>query len=326
MSPALVGRDVELGRVREALENAIAGDGGVLVLIGEAGIGKSRLAQATAADGAQRGFAVLQGRAVQATTPAAYRPLAEALCSAVRSGVAPAPSSVGPFRSTLAHLIPEWRGDDHGQVDESHVAVAEAVLRFLRATAADRGALVVLEDLQWGDAETSIIVDYLADNLATEPVLCVVTVRDDLAGMALAQSLRSRRAGSVLPLGPLDRPEVAAMAAAFLRANDLPEEVVAFAARAEGIPFMVEELLAAAVSTGALVEQGGAWRVADPLEGVVPISFADSMRRRLRELGPQAEQVLMSAAVLGRRFDWSLLPRRSTGRHPSAPNNVHLRQ
>ncbi|MBW3650448.1 MAG: AAA family ATPase [Actinobacteria bacterium] len=299
MSLALVGRGMELARVRESLESATAGHGGVVVLMGEAGIGKSRLAHTIATGTTERGLAVLQGRAVEVAAPAAYRPLAEALCSAVRTGTAPDPSKVGPFRSTLARLIPEWRSDDHGPLDESHVAVAEAVLRFLRATAADRGALVVLEDLHWADAETATIVDYLADNLATERVLCVVTVRDDPAGMALARSLRSRRAGSVLPLGPLDRSEVEAMVAACLRTNDLSEDVIAFAARADGVPFMVEELLAAAVSTGALVEEGGSWRVAERLEVVVPISLAESMRRRLRELGPQAEQVLVSAPAGG---------------------------
>lgn len=308
VSPDLVGRDVELAYLREVLDAASTGRGGVLVLLGEAGIGKSRLAQVIVSYASRRGMAVLQGRATPATAPAAYRPFAEALSSAVRSGVAPDPSELGPFRSTLARLVPEWRGPDDGPLEESQVAVAEGVLRFLRATAGGAGVVAVLEDLHWADAETVTIVDYLSDNLASERVLCVVTVRDEAAGTELVRSLRSRRAARVLPLAPLDREQVAAMVAACLGTQAVPEEVAAFAARADGIPFVVEELLAAALSAGALVEEAGSWRVAKRLDAVVPVTVAESVRRRVGELGEHGQRVLVAAATLGSRFDWSFLP------------------
>ena len=179
VATALVGREVEVVQLRAAVDAATQGSGSVLFLVGEPGIGKSRLTQSIAAEAAALSFAVLRGRAVQGGAPAPYRPLAEALSSAVRTGAGPDAFAVGPFRSTLARLVPVWRVDGQGPLDESLVGLAEAVLRFLRAAAGERGALLVLEDLHWADPETVTIVEYLADNLATERVLCVATLRDE---------------------------------------------------------------------------------------------------------------------------------------------------
>ena len=102
LSPRVVGRDQELDALGEAVERAAAGQGGVVFLVGEAGIGKSRLAQATATDAQRRQLPVLGGRAVQAPSPVAYRPLAESLCSAVRLGIAPQTPELEPFRQLSA--------------------------------------------------------------------------------------------------------------------------------------------------------------------------------------------------------------------------------
>jgi tetratricopeptide (TPR) repeat protein len=309
VSANLVGREFELARLREALDAAVMGKGGVLFLVGEAGIGKSRLAQVIASDSARRGLPVLRGRAVQTAAPAAYRPLAEALSSALRAGAAPDAATLGPFRAILGRLVPEWGIDDQELLDDSVVAVAEGVLRFLRAIASEDGALLVLEDLHWADPETVMIVEYLADNLAAERTLCAVTVRDDgpSSGLELARSLGARRVSPVLALAPFDPQEVAAMVGSCLASSTVAEEVVEIAGRADGVPFMVEELLAAALSSGALIDEGGSWRMVGSLEAVVPPTFVESMRRRVGRLGEHCQAVLVAAAVLGRRFDWSLL-------------------
>jgi KaiC/GvpD/RAD55 family RecA-like ATPase len=168
VSSNLVGRESELARLREAVDAAMMGKGGVLFVVGEPGIGKTRLTQVIGSDSARRGLPVLRGRAVQTATPAAYRPLAEALSSGMRAGAVPDAAALGPFRAVLGSLVPEWGTDDQEPLDDSVVAVAEGVLRFLRAIAREHGALLVLEDLQWADPETVTIVEYLADNLAAE--------------------------------------------------------------------------------------------------------------------------------------------------------------
>jgi hypothetical protein len=104
-----------------------------------------------------------------------------------------------------------------------------------------------------------MIVEYLADNLAAERALCAVTVRDDGPSLRLelARSLQARRVSPVLALAPLDRQEVAAMVGSCLGSSTVPDEVVEFAGRADGVRFMAEELLAAALTSGALIDERG---------------------------------------------------------------------
>jgi DNA-binding CsgD family transcriptional regulator/tetratricopeptide (TPR) repeat protein len=310
LCPTVIGRDRELGAIRDALADAQEGRGRALFLLGEAGIGKSRLAREAAVAAEERGMIVLRGRAVQAASPVPYRPLAEALCTAVRSGGPPETPELAPFRTALGRLVPEWRDEHLEHADESVVVLGEAVLRFLRVTAADRGCLLVLEDLHWADPESLMILEYLADNLAAEPVLCVATLRveDQTPAFHLARQLHSRRACPVFDLSRLDEGEVQRMVTACLDAAEASREVAALASRADGIPFLVEELLAATASAGALVHDGHSWMLSESVDPVLPLTFADSVRRRLRPLGAEARKVVFAAAVIGRRFDWSLLP------------------
>ncbi|HUR16596.1 MAG TPA: BREX system ATP-binding domain-containing protein, partial [Candidatus Limnocylindrales bacterium] len=246
LAARVVGRDHELAALRDAVGAATHGGGRVVFLVGEAGIGKSRLAQVTARDAEQRGLRVLRGRAVPTATPVAYRPLAEVLSSAVRAGTAPDAAELAPFRAALGRLVPAWRDDQVADVDDSVFVLAEGVLRFLRGVARSDGCLVVLEDLHWADPETLTILEYLADNLADENVVCVATVRDESPspGLDLARTLHSRRASDLIELRRLADVDVAEMLESCLGSDEALPELMALAARADGVPFLVEELLA----------------------------------------------------------------------------------
>ena len=197
--------------------------------------------------------------------------------------------------------------------EESPVFLGEAVLRLLRALAPQAGCVLVLEDLHWADQETLALLEYLADNLAAERAVCLATLRE--AGYeqggeaaALASALAARGSAAVLTLGRLDPAAMADMTRACLDAADLPAAVHAFVAgRAEGIPFLVEEVLAGLVGEGTLTERDGRWHAADLSAPGVPATFADAVRRRLDGMSAESRQVIGAAAVLGRRFDWTLL-------------------
>ena len=213
----------------------------------------------------------------------------------------------------LGRLIPEWRPPQPVPGEESPVFLGEAVLRLLRALAPQAGCVLVLEDLHWADQETLALLEYLADNLAAERVLCLATLRE--AGYeqggeaaALASALAARGSAAVLALGRLDPAAMADMTRACLDAADLPAAVHAFVAgRAEGIPFLVEEVLAGLVGEGTLTERDGRWHAADLSAPGVPATFADAVRRRLDGMSAESRRVIGAAAVLGRRFDWTLL-------------------
>ena len=310
LCPVLVGRDEETGHLQAALTAAQAGHGGTVLLTGEAGIGKSRLVRELARAAGADGFTVLTGRAVAGGVPTPFRPFAEALVSAGRAGRLPVSAELDPFRPALGRLVPEWRQPQAAAGDESLVYLGEAVLRLLRVLSPDTGCLLVLEDLHWADRETLALLEYLADNLSAERVLCAGTLRDEEGGEAavLAAALEARGSAAVLPLARLDPAAMARMAAACVGAAQLPDTIQSFVAgQAEGIPFLVEEVLAGLIGEGALTERDGSWHAADLVTAAVPATFADAVRRRLDAVDADSRQVLGAAAVLGRRFDWALL-------------------
>ena len=282
----------------------------MLFVVGEAGIGKSRLVQETVAVARERRFRVLCGRATIPHSTVAFRPLTEALFSYFRDQGPPDIAELEPFRPALARLVPEWRRADAMGVDDSVIVLAEAIVRLLRVLGRDGGCLLVLEDLHWADPETLSIVEYLAENLASESVTCVCTVRSEEAGPALklAHALAARRAAPTIELSRLEPSDITAMASACLSSIDVPDSVEAMlSASADGLPFFVEELLAGAVGSGALTRADGGWSVAGALVPDIPHTFLDSVETRLNALGDAAE-VIVAAAVLGRTFDWTLLP------------------
>jgi len=184
------------------------------------------------------------------------------------------------------------------------VFLGEAVLRLLRALAPQAGCVLVLEDLHWADQETLTLLEYLADNLAAERVLCLATLRE--AGYqeggeaaALASALAARGSAAMLALGRLGPTAMADMARACLDTAHLPAAVHEFVAgRAEGIPFLVEEVLAGLVGEGALTERDGRWHAADLSTPGVPATFADAVRRRLDGMSAESRRVIGAAAVL----------------------------
>ena len=165
-SERLVGRERELAALREWLAQAGGGRGGVYVIAGEPGVGKSRLA-AEGIAGLPAGWLVSRGRAADRDRPVPFRAVAEAMHAASRHRALPDDPDVRAFAAVLGHLVPAWHHGD--RTDEPVVAVAEAVLRVLSALAAPAPAVMLIEDAQWADPETLAVLEYLADNVAGQP-------------------------------------------------------------------------------------------------------------------------------------------------------------
>jgi DNA-binding CsgD family transcriptional regulator/tetratricopeptide (TPR) repeat protein len=306
----LIGRSEPLETSRAALGDAARGAGGVLFLVGEAGVGKSRLVGELVSAAADSGMQVLFGRAVQADVPIPFRPFSEAFLSHFRDEGLPDLPQLAPFRPALGRLLPEWRTPGETP-NEPLVVLAEGAVRLLASVAGDTGALLVLEDLHWADQETLAVLEYFADALRTQRVLCVATVRSEESSPAhrLVQGLKAARTATVLELDALAPDDLGRMTAACLDAVDVPAGIVEYVRTwSDGLPFMVEEVLAGAVGAGALAWDGEEWSFDTAAGPSLPVSFVDNVRSRLRGLGPETARVLRVAAVVGRRFDWTLLP------------------
>jgi DNA-binding CsgD family transcriptional regulator/tetratricopeptide (TPR) repeat protein len=288
-SRAFIGRDDELAALRRAWRQG----GTACVVSSAAGVGKSRLVRELASWSLTEGAVVLTGRCTPTGRDVPLRPWREALLSAARAGRRPG-TQLAQFVPSLARVVPEW-GD--GDADGSALVLGEAVLRLLPSWAASGATtLLVIEDLQWADPESLAVLEYVVDNLTGVPLLIVATLRNGEPGMgaALAADLVARRAATAVPLAPLSDGQVLAVARSCLADDQLPDEVAAtLVARCDGVPFLVEELLATAVQSG--------W---DSIANGVPGSVAASVTTRLDELPSRVRSLLAVAALLGRNFDW----------------------
>src|SRR5437016_3251731 len=176
----LIGREVELARLREALEKASRGDGQVVAITGEAGIGKSSLLMALAAEAHARGIRILLGRSYQTEQVLAFGPWVDALRSGhvvaeveVFGGLAPL------WRAELARLLPQLHveGEPAGHSPD-HLLLFEAATELIRGLAAKEPVLVMLEDAHWADAMSLRLMAFLARRIRSSPILVVMTIRD----------------------------------------------------------------------------------------------------------------------------------------------------
>jgi DNA-binding CsgD family transcriptional regulator len=264
-----VGRARELEELGRALEATAAGGGATVLIEGEAGIGKTRLASELATRAGAAGFEILLGRSIDLVgTELPYQPLVEAL------------RPLGGF----------------GRAARSQLRVFEETLALLSDRAAAQPVLLVLEDLHWADTSTLDLVVFLAHNLDDRAVLLLATCRVDepsSADRVRQLAVRVRRSGSalLLELGPLQRDELTALLAA--RADALPPASVteAIVARCEGNPFFAEELLAAAGDRS----------------GELPPGLRDLLLQRVGRLDRRTQGALRVAAAAGRDVSYPLL-------------------
>ncbi|RSM80396.1 LuxR family transcriptional regulator [Kibdelosporangium aridum] len=310
-SPLVIGRDREVAELTRAIDAARASRGGAVFLVGEAGIGKSRLAAEAAGLAFAAGVRVLRGRGSTIGPMVPFRPLTEALLALFRTGQPPDDPALGPYRPILGRLIPDLQQPGTTSSEDSLVVLGEAVLRLVTVAGRADGCLLVLEDLQHADAETLAIVEYLTDNVAGLPVLLLGTIRDEpCAALDLARSAAQRHAASIQVLNRLTPDEVTRFAGSCLEADpgDLPDQVVRRLAQdSAGIPFIIEELLHQLVSDGVLAREPSGWRVVGELRHDVPETVLRGVIERAEQLGPQGSKLLSVAAVLGDRFPLSVV-------------------
>jgi DNA-binding CsgD family transcriptional regulator len=307
LCPVLVERSDEVDGLVRRFGDLQDARGGVVVLVGDAGVGKSRLAAEIAGQASELGLAQLSGRAVPSESPIPYRPLSEAFANAFRDTPMPRDGAGRGLSAHYGRFVPAWDSGAAIQA-ESPVVLGEVAVKLFRLAARQSGAVVLLEDLHWADPETLELLDYLADALSGEPILCVCTSRTSGAADGLVQRLRRRSAEAVIDLAGLTSDGVDRMVAECLDVAMPPVGLDEFVRiHSDGIPFVVEELLAGLVASGELRRVGSRWIVGE-LHARVPSSVRDSIGQRLAALTPQAQRVLGAAALLGRSFEWELLP------------------
>jgi predicted ATPase/DNA-binding CsgD family transcriptional regulator len=297
----LIGREKELSALRSAAERALKGSGTLVLVSGEAGVGKTRLAEeaARATDAP-----VLRGGATIDATPA-HGPIVAALRSRLRTEPH-ALDSVGPLRPHLALLLPEL-GESAPETDQ------QTIFEALRAALAAIGpAVVVLDDLHWSDDATLDLLVQLSESLDELPVFVVGLYRSDelTRGHSLRRAraeLRRRGAPPEIALGPLDPEQTARLATAGLGGEPGPRLRRAIHERTQGVPFFVEEVSHALRLSGALTAHPEGLELGGEEALPVPETVRDAVLIRAGSLSPGAREAAEAAAVAGQRFPLALV-------------------
>ena len=298
-SPTFVGRVEELQVLEAARRRAASTEPAVVLVGGEAGVGKTRLVAELIGGCATDGTRVLAGGCVPVGDGALpYAPIVEALRMLVAEvGVDEVRGLIGPSWPELARLLPALGAPDRaGQPDQAaQVRLFELVLGLLGRLGEQVPLVLVVEDLHWADRSTRDLLAFLVRNLRRERMLLVVTYRDDEPGQQRLGPYLAEldRAGRVerIELSRLDRAQTVAQLVGILGAAPAAELADSVFARSEGNPFFTEELLA--------VVRSGSHEL--------PATLRDLLRGRVDGLPKPAARVLAVVAMAGRRISHRLL-------------------
>ena len=321
----VVARDTEAALLTDAYKRAAAGEGRAVVLVsGDAGVGKTTLVAEAARRAAKEGACVLLGRC-QEDVSASYSPFAEAL----HHYVAHAPehvlrTHVEAHGGDIASMVPAL-GQRLGAVppptktdpDTERYLLYGAVAGLLTAASTLQPTVLVLDDLQWSDSQSLRLLRHVVTTVESARLLVLGTFRDTELSPSnplrdLLGALQREPSISRIELKGFDDTGVLAFmeAAAGQRLEEAATDLAhALCLETEGNPFFVGEVLRSLMETGAIYQDDrGRWTAAGEMsEMVLPNSVREVISARVGRLGAQAGRVLSMAAVIGRDFDFDLL-------------------
>jgi class 3 adenylate cyclase len=313
-----VGRDEQLFAFEDALLAAHGGEGRCVVLGGEAGMGKTRLATELAKRAHRLGWAALWGSCSEAELSLPYLPLVEALGNYLsEQGSEQLVSSLGAARRELGQLFPQLGGDEVAvpvsDPAQAKLRLFEAVVALVRAVAQRQGALLVVEDVHWADSATRELLDHLVRRLSNTRSLLLVTYRSDELDRRhplapLLQTWRRSGLAEMVALSALAQSQIAEMISAILQDEEVQHEFRELMyERSEGNPFVLEEMLKEAIDRGEVFRVGDGWARRSLEQRHMPRTVRDTIVLRFARLEAADAEVLQVAAVLGRTFDYGTL-------------------
>ena len=300
-SPIFVGRVAERAALSEALERAIAGQPSVVLVNGEAGIGKSRLLTEVTAVAAAMGVTAVGGICVDvAAGTLAYAPIVDIVRDLHRAGHT---GSLPPStRSELGRLVPEIAPDRHaeptGATQGGQGRLFAGIRDLLAAASAVQPTLVTIEDLHWADTSTLDVATYLARSMQTERYMLLATARLDTLGqhdplLAMVAELARLPWLERIDMARFDEGEVIQQLTGILGKAPEPEMAREVFERSDGNAFFAEELLATSAVRG----------------GPLPASLREVLATRLAALDEATRRIVRVAAVAGRVVSHDLLER-----------------
>ncbi|MEE8465077.1 MAG: AAA family ATPase, partial [Dehalococcoidia bacterium] len=312
-----VGRELVLVELKAAMDAAIGGRGRVVMLAGEPGIGKTRTAQELASHAESMGAQVLWGLCSEQQGAPPYWPWVQPLRSYIQQSDSESlGAQMGPGGSDIGEIIPEVRDKLPGlepspplEPVQARFRLFDSISKFLANLAESRPLMLVLDDLQWADQPSLLLLEFRSSQLQNSKILLLGTYRDIEVTRAhplsntLAQLARTESYHRV-ELGGLESEHVGRLIRDISGVAPTPELVQAIYGHTEGNPFFMTEIIRLLgerrQATGEPEDYG-----AGALE--IPQSVLEVIGQRLNRLSTECEVILTTAAVIGRQFEFRLL-------------------
>ena len=317
-----VGREAELARLGELLERAARGSGQVVAIVGDPGVGKSRLVHEFVSSRPAADWTVLETGTTAHDAEATYLPIANLLrtwfrigerdtqteaAEKLRSIVAALDSALAPMLPPLAallDLVPEDQRWSALNPQQQRQRTLEAVTTLVMRESQARRLILVVEDLHWSDAGTQAVLDHLVDRVAGSRILLLLTQRPEYRHEWFAKSYFSQ-----LRLDPLATENADDLLRALLGEDrELVELRRQLIERTEGTPLFLEESVRALAEAGVLAGGPGAYRAARPIEiAEIPSTVHAVLAARIDRLPQRQKSLLQTAAVIGKDVPAELL-------------------
>ena len=304
----LIGREQELNTLEKALHAAGGGVRCCILLMGEAGIGKSRLIEELKHKAISEKFTILQGDCFEQAVSFPYAPWIDALRAffesltavGIKELLGPLAPEFVKLLPELALLLPQVQPTPPLEPVAEKYRLFESFTRFGISLSALNPVLFILEDLHWSDALSLELFQYFIRRIHNQPIMLVGTYRNEESSlhlMRLLAELNRERLVEEIQVARLDRAQVEQMARTILQTDDpihsdLLDDLVSLS---EGNPFFIEEILKTLTGSSGL----------DKL--YIPRSIQYSVQRRVEQLPERTQRTLSLAAVIGERFDFGLL-------------------
>jgi tetratricopeptide (TPR) repeat protein len=314
-----IGRDSELALLLERWELARDGEGQVVLLSGEAGIGKSRICQVLRERLSGESIATVLLQCSPYFSSSALHPIVQHLERAAGMAPADSPGDRADKLERLAGALPATSlgcllrlmglpdggrsspGGASPQEEKAHTL--EALIDLLRRLSEQQPVLFLVEDAHWIDPSTEELIAQVAERVRDAHVLMLVTSRLEYAPSWGNVSQLTRHS-----LNRLSHSQCTALVSAVTPGKALPAEVLdEIIRKTDGIPLFIEELTKTVVQSGLLEDTPSGYRLSGPLRGLaIPATLQDSLMARLDRLGP-AKEVAQVGAVIGREFEQRLI-------------------
>lgn len=318
----LLGRSAELALLSKTTDEAAAGAGRSVFIVGEGGIGKTRLATAAAERAAKRGWSIAIGRAYPVETGVPYALFADALLPLVRK-LDPATMAVltRGGAADFAYLFPNLgttaerdRASAGADPSEIKARLLWSFTQFLGRLSAKQPLFIVLENLQWADASSLELLHFVARQIEGQKIILLGTYneaeRDSNAVLrSTEQSLLRLGSLTVHKLEPLGQQDVSDIVQQMFGVdkNTTRHFSELLYDRTRGNPFFVEETLKSLVDSGALAQVEGRWTGWEMETLQLPSTIRDVVKARIDRLAPNARTLANLAAVIGTRAPYETL-------------------